>query len=253
MSDDITLTIDYQEVTVPRGSTILEAAEQLGIEIPTICFHPALTANAVCRICVVEAEGGRVLLPGCVAECADGMVISTRNERVKRSRRTILEMLDSAVDLSEAPAINEMAADYRADTTRFEGDKKRDFETLDDNPFYVRDYNQCVMCWRCVQVCADDAQYTYACRTPPAFSAGSAWAYARRARSRPSASGRWSRACRWRKFGRQHGAKRKRASSRRSGGRGFWVCGICYNQGGGAVSFGRAYEGWGCAFMGRAG
>jgi NADH dehydrogenase/NADH:ubiquinone oxidoreductase subunit G len=162
MSDDITLTIDYQEVTVPRGSTILEAAEQLGIEIPTICFHPALTANAVCRICVVEAEGGRVLLPGCVAECADGMVISTRNERVKRSRRTILEMLDSAVDLSEAPAINEMAADYRADTTRFEGDKKRDFETLDDNPFYVRDYNQCVMCWRCVQVCADDAQYTYA-------------------------------------------------------------------------------------------
>ena len=162
MADDITLTIDGHEVTVPPGTTILEAAEQLGIEVPTICYHPSLTANAVCRMCVVEAEGARVLLPGCVAECTDGVTIHTRNERVERSRRTIIEMLDSAVDLSEAPEINVMAADYQADGTRFEGGKKREFDLMDDNPFYVRDYNQCVMCWRCVQVCAEDSQYTFA-------------------------------------------------------------------------------------------
>lgn len=162
MSDEITLTVNGQEVTVAAGSTLLEAAEQLGIEVPTICYHPHLTANAVCRICVVEAEGARVLLPACVAECADGMHVTTRSERVERSRRTILEMLDSAVDLSEAPEITAMGADYQADTTRFEGGKKREFDLMDDNPFYVRDYGQCVMCWRCVQVCAEDAQYTFA-------------------------------------------------------------------------------------------
>lgn len=162
MSEEITLTIDGQEVTVPAGTTLLEAAQQLGIEVPTICYHPSLTANAVCRMCVVEAEGARVLLASCVAECTDGLVVQTRSERVERSRRTIIEMLDSAVDLSEAPDINQIAPEYGADLTRFEGGKRREFDLKDDNPFYVRDYSQCVMCWRCVQVCAEDAQYTYA-------------------------------------------------------------------------------------------
>jgi len=162
MSEQITLTIDGQQVSVPPGTTILEAARQLGIETPTICYHPHLTANAVCRVCVVEAQGGRVLLPACVAECAEGMSVNTRSERVERSRRTILEMLGSAVDLSEAPQIAALSAEYGADAARFEGGRKREFELLDDNPFYVRDYSQCVMCWRCVQVCAEDAQYTFA-------------------------------------------------------------------------------------------
>lgn len=162
MSGQVTLTIDGREVSVPPGTTILEAAEQLDIDIPTICFHPSLTANAVCRICVVEAENARVLLPACVAECTDGMEVQTRNERVETSRRTILEMLDSTVDLSEAPEITTMAADYEADLARFEAGEKREFEVKDDNPFYLRDYNQCVMCWRCVQVCAEDAQFTFA-------------------------------------------------------------------------------------------
>lgn len=162
MSEEITLTIDGQEVTVPAGTTLLEAAQQLGIEVPTICYHPSLTANAVCRMCVVEAEGARVLLASCVAECTDGLVVQTRSERVERSRRTIIEMLDSAVDLSEAPDINQIAPEYGADLTRFEGGKRREFDLKDDNPFYVRDYSQCVMCWRCVQVCAEDSQYTFA-------------------------------------------------------------------------------------------
>jgi predicted molibdopterin-dependent oxidoreductase YjgC len=90
------------------------------------------------------------------------MVVHTRSERVERSRRTILEMLSSAVDLSEAPGIQPMLTDYAADPRRFPQAERRDVPLLDDNPMYLRDYAKCVLCWRCVQVCADDAQYTYA-------------------------------------------------------------------------------------------
>lgn len=159
---EVTLTIDGQVVTVPAGTTILRAAEQQGTKIPTICFHEHCTANALCRICVVEVEGARVLSPACVAQVSEGMKVHTRNERVERSRRTILEMLDSAVDLSEALEIQEFIGDYDADPRRFAGGARREFPVLDDNPMYIRDYSKCILCWRCVQVCADDAQYTFA-------------------------------------------------------------------------------------------
>lgn len=158
----VTLTIDGQEISVPEGMTILEAARQLGIEVPVICYHDATTANGLCRICVVDVNKGRVLQPACIAQCQDKSSVETRNERVERSRRTILEMLNSAVDLEEAPAIQEMMADYEADVERFPEARRREHELIDDNPFYVRDYSQCVLCWRCVQVCAEDAQYTFA-------------------------------------------------------------------------------------------
>ncbi len=159
---DVTLTIDGQTVTAAAGTTILKAAQSLGESIPTICYHEHCTANALCRICVVEVEGARVLAPACVAQVSDGMRVHTRNERVERSRRTILEMLDSAVDLSEAPEIQTHLSDYHADRQRFEGGERREHPVLDDNPMYIRDYSKCILCWRCVQVCADDAQYTYA-------------------------------------------------------------------------------------------
>ena len=159
---DITLTIDGQPVTVPAGTTIMKAAEQLGTAVPTICYHEHCTSNALCRICVVEVEGARVLAPACVAAVADKMVVRTRTERVERSRRTILEMLDSAVDLSEAPEIQGFMTDYAAAPERFPEAERRESPVLDDNPMYIRDYAKCILCWRCVQVCADDAQYTYA-------------------------------------------------------------------------------------------
>jgi NADH dehydrogenase/NADH:ubiquinone oxidoreductase subunit G len=71
-------------------------------------------------------------------------------------------MLDSAVDLSEAPEIQKLIEDYRADRSRFVDGKRRNPAVLDDNPMYIRDYSKCILCWRCVQVCADDAQFTYA-------------------------------------------------------------------------------------------
>ena len=160
MSDTVTLSIDGQEVTVPAGTTILDAAASIGIDIPVICYHPHLTANGLCRICSVDT-GGRVQSAACVTACWDGMVVDTGSEDVKRGRRTILEMLASTVQLDEAAGVLELMADYGAEADRFAG-KRRTAPVYDDNPFYIRDYNQCINCWRCVQVCADDAQFTYA-------------------------------------------------------------------------------------------
>jgi NADP-reducing hydrogenase subunit HndD len=160
--DEVTLTIDGKTVTVPAGMTIHKAAEAAGIDIPTICYHDHCTPNGLCRTCVVEVEGARVLAPSCIATVAEGMAVSTRSPRVERSRRTILEMLASSVDLSEAPEIVDMVGEYSADPHRFPEAVRRDVPVLDDNPMYIRDYAKCVLCWRCVQVCAEDAQYTFA-------------------------------------------------------------------------------------------
>ncbi|HEY4692268.1 MAG TPA: 2Fe-2S iron-sulfur cluster-binding protein [Bellilinea sp.] len=162
MSEIINLTIDGKQVAVPPGTTILAAAREAGIEIPTICFHEATTSNALCRICVVEVEGARVLVPSCVAAVGEGMKVQTQSERVIRSRRTILELLESTVDLSEAPEIQQMVVDYQAVNDRFPQAEERQSLPIDDNPMYLRDYSKCILCWRCVQVCAEDAQYTFA-------------------------------------------------------------------------------------------
>lgn len=162
MTKTVTLTIDGDSITVPEGTTILEAARQLDKDVPVICYHDATTANGLCRVCVVDVNNGRVLQPACVATCTDKATVETRNERVERSRRTILEMLNSAVDLAEAPEIQDLMDDYSVDRERFPDAHRREHDLIDDNPFYVRDYSQCVLCWRCVQVCAEDAQYTFA-------------------------------------------------------------------------------------------
>ena len=158
----IQITIDGKEITVASGITILEAAQEAGIEIPVICYHDATTANGLCRICVTDVNDGRVLQPACVAQCTTDSRIETRNERVERSRKTILEMLNASVNLEEAPEIQAMMQEYEADGERFPAAEAREHEIIDDNPFYLRDYGQCILCWRCVQVCAEDAQYTFA-------------------------------------------------------------------------------------------
>ncbi|MCB9419768.1 MAG: (2Fe-2S)-binding protein [Ardenticatenaceae bacterium] len=161
MTKSITLTIDGQEVTVPAGTTIYDAAKEAGIDIPVICYHPHLSANGLCRLCSVDV-GWRVQAAACVTQVAEGMNVNTQSEAVRRGRRTILEMLASTVNLEEAPEILAHLEAYGADKTRFNGGEKRTAPIYDDNPFYLRDYNQCINCWRCVQVCAEDAQYTFA-------------------------------------------------------------------------------------------
>ncbi|MGD8402460.1 MAG: 2Fe-2S iron-sulfur cluster-binding protein [Anaerolineales bacterium] len=162
MSEKIKLTIDGKQISVEPETTLMEAAEQMGIDIPTICWHEATTSNALCRTCVVEVEGQRVLQPACIVKAGADMQVQTRSERVVRARKTILEMLASSIDLSEAPEIQTMMDEYGASPERFPEAERRKIELKDDNPMYLRDYEKCVLCWRCVQVCAEDAQYTYA-------------------------------------------------------------------------------------------
>lgn len=158
----VSLTIDGKIVEVERGTTIMEAAKRVEVSTPIICYHPATTSKGLCRQCVVEVEEWRILAPACITEVTEDMVVTTDSERVIRARKTMLEMLNASVDLSQAPEIQEQMEDYSADPDRFPGAKKRDHDLLDDNPFYVRDYSQCVLCWRCVQVCGDDVQKDYA-------------------------------------------------------------------------------------------
>ena len=162
MTEKIEFTLDGKQISAEQGLTLLEVARQNGVDIPTICFHEATTANALCRICVVEVEGQRVLQPACIVKAGAGMKVQTRSEKVVRARRTILEMLASTMDLSEAPEIQNMMYEYGASTSRFPDAERRESEVKDDNPMYVRDYSKCLLCWRCVQVCAEDAQYTFA-------------------------------------------------------------------------------------------
>src|SRR3972149_11790643 len=138
MPDEITLTIDGQTVTVPAGMTIHKAAESIGVRIPTICYHEHCTPNALCRTCVVEVEGARVLVPSCTAQVSPGMTVHTRSERVERSRRTILELLDSAVDLSDSPDILSLLGEYSAERVRFPGAQLRPAPLFDANPMYLR-------------------------------------------------------------------------------------------------------------------
>jgi NADH dehydrogenase/NADH:ubiquinone oxidoreductase subunit G len=162
VTETIKLTIDGTAVEVERGSTILEAARKAGIEVPVLCYFEHTTANGLCRLCVVEVEGVRGLQASCITEARAGLVVHTHSENVVRARRTILEMLAVSVDLSEAPGVQALMDEYQARPERFNGAVRRQPPLIDDNPAYIRDYAKCVLCWRCVQVCAEDAQYTFA-------------------------------------------------------------------------------------------
>src|SRR5512135_2583824 len=132
MQESITLMIDGQEVTAEPGKTLLEVARESGKDIPTICFHDATTSNALCRTCVVEVEGMRVLQPACIVEAAQGMKVQTRSEKVVRARKTILEMLASTMDLSDAPEIQVMMDEYAVDGNRFPDAERREIPLKDD-------------------------------------------------------------------------------------------------------------------------
>lgn len=162
MADLISLTMNGRTVRAAAGTTILQTARAAGVEIPTLCYHPNLTANGICRLCVVEVVGARNLQPACVVPVAPGMVVNTETERVLTARRVILELLASTVDLSETPEIVSYMERIGARPERFSGGIRREFAVKVDNPFYIRDYSKCVMCWRCIQVCSHDVQNTYA-------------------------------------------------------------------------------------------
>jgi len=160
----LTATIDGREVQAPEGTTILDACRRLGIDTPTLCYLETLTPVNVCRVCVVEVEGSRVLVPACSRKLEAGMKIQTDSERVRHSRRVVLEFLGSSVDVSlTAPEVHGWMNRYGADVNRFGTAAATVKQPVKiDNELYVRDYSRCILCYKCVEACGEDAQNTFA-------------------------------------------------------------------------------------------
>jgi predicted molibdopterin-dependent oxidoreductase YjgC len=159
----VTLSVDGESVTVPEGSTILDACRALKRETPTLCYLETLHPVNACRVCVVELEGSRVLVPSCSRPAADGMKVKTGTERVRHSRKMVLEFLASSVDLSTAPNVEGWLADYGCHPERY-GPSAATVEqpVKVDNDLYVRDYGKCILCYKCVEACGTDYQNTFA-------------------------------------------------------------------------------------------
>jgi predicted molibdopterin-dependent oxidoreductase YjgC len=159
----VELTVDGASIRVPDGATILEACRAASIDTPTLCYLESLTPVNACRVCVVELEGSRALVPACARRAEAGMVVRTDSERVRHSRKLVLELLASSVDLSTAPDAQRYCARYGADPGRFGGAAATVAQPLKvDNELYVRDYAKCILCYKCVEACGVDAQNTFA-------------------------------------------------------------------------------------------
>ena len=156
----VNLTIDGIKVSVPEGSTILQAAKEVGVKIPTLCYHPDQAVKANCRICVCEVEGNRLLAAACAQPVMEGMVVKTRTPKVIEARKTILELI-----LSHHPQdclncirngnceLQDLANEYfirdNPFTLKVRGLKK-DYST----PSIFRDPDKCVLCRRCIDACS---------------------------------------------------------------------------------------------------
>lgn len=183
----VDLTVDGKAVTVPAGSTVLDACRRLQVDVPTLCWAATLTPVNACRVCVVELEGFGRLVPACARAAEPGMVVHTDTPRVRTSRKMVLELLASSVDVSTAPSLRAYMERYDADPERFgppsgpHGAGGRDAARTGhhhaadgacaatvrqpvkvDNELYVRDYGKCILCYKCVEACGADAQNTFA-------------------------------------------------------------------------------------------
>jgi predicted molibdopterin-dependent oxidoreductase YjgC len=159
----VELTVDGSKVSVPEGSTLLHACRALGIDVPTFCWAENLTPVNVCRICVVEVEGARALVPACSRKVEPGMSVRTDSERVRLSRKLVLELLGSSVDMSLAPAFAPLVKRYGADPARFGSLAETVAQPAKiDNDLFIRDYSRCMLCFKCVEACGTDAQNTFA-------------------------------------------------------------------------------------------
>jgi len=157
-------SIDGQEVSVPEGTTILDACRGMHIDTPTLCYLETLTPVNVCRVCVVEVEGSRVLVPACSRKIEAGMKIQTDSDRVRLSRKLVLELLASSVDMSlTSPEVHAWMERYGASPKRFGPNAATVAQPVKvDNELYVRDYSRCILCYKCVEACGIDAQNTFA-------------------------------------------------------------------------------------------
>jgi len=159
MSDNINLTIDGKPVSVPKGTTILEAAKKVNIKIPVLCEHPALERRAICRVCVVEADGGSKLLAACANNVWEGANIVTNNQRLLMIRKTIVELILAnhphdclSCIRNKTCELQELAEHYGLFASSFENDAPES-EPVIESDTLVRNMARCVKCNRCVEVC----------------------------------------------------------------------------------------------------
>ncbi len=146
-------------VSVPKGSTILEAARVAGVEIPTLCFMKEKNEIGACRICVVEATGARGLVTACVFPVAEGMEIQTNTAKVQAARKTTLELILSTHEKkclsckrSTNCELQKLCLEYGVEEDAF-GGYKPEYELDCSSPHLVRDNNKCILCRRCIAVC----------------------------------------------------------------------------------------------------
>lgn len=155
----INLTIDGIPVSVPEGTTILEAADKVKIKIPRLCYHPDLPPVSACRLCVVEIEGDRLLRPACSWRCQDGMQVTTRSPQVRDARKMALELLLSRHPMLCTECVRNGSCELQEVANQF-GIREISFEYNErkggqdhSSPAVVRDPSKCILCRRCVQTC----------------------------------------------------------------------------------------------------
>lgn len=157
---DIKLTVDNIEVTVPEGSTLLEAARAAGIEIPTLCFLKDINEIGACRMCVCEVEGARSLVTSCVYPVTEGMVAYTNTEKIKEYRRKTLQLIlsDHNMDClgcirSENCELQAMCKRYGVEDTGYYAGSRNEYVIDSSSDSIVRDNSKCILCRRCVGAC----------------------------------------------------------------------------------------------------
>ena len=157
----IRLTIDNKVIEVEKGTSILDAAEQVGIKIPTLCYIKDLLPDGSCRMCMVEIEnnGRRKMDTSCTAQVGEGMVVSTRSEKVIEYRKKVLDMILSnhKTDCFSCPSngdckLQDLCYEYRVEKTSYEGERV-DLPIDDSNPFFTYNPNLCILCHKCVNTC----------------------------------------------------------------------------------------------------
>lgn len=155
----LSLTIDGQDVNVPKGTTVLEACRLHGIAIPTLCHDPELTSAGSCRLCIVQIEGMRNLPPSCVTQVAQGMIVQTQNPKVRAARKTILELLVANHPLNCMTcqrmgdcSLAQYAYEYGVTGACYPGER-RQIPLDEGNPFIIKDSNKCILCGKCIRVC----------------------------------------------------------------------------------------------------
>ena len=164
MAKKIKVMIDGIKVTVPEGTTILAAAQKVGLIIPTLCHHPALKPQATCRVCLVEVKGQRRFQTACNTPVREGDEIFTNTKAVREARKTVLELLlaDHPQDClkcvrNQNCELQKLADDYQIREIPFVL-SAQNLPLEDNNPAIVRDLNKCIKCGRCVQVCQEVQQ-----------------------------------------------------------------------------------------------